>query len=71
MFVRVNNLLSVCTGDIRVFFSIESQFVLSGQVDESLHGGEVGDVSVTDLAEQRFQVPTNTHRMPSQYRLHA
>lgn len=49
------------TGDIGVLFSIERQLVLGGQVDEGLHGGEVGDVSVTDLAKQRFQVPANTH----------
>lgn len=53
--------LLVCTRDVGVLLSIKSQFVLSGQVDERLHGGEVGDVSVTDLSEQRLQIPAHTH----------
>lgn len=60
--------MHVCTGDVGVLLGVESQFVLCGQVDEGLHGGEVGDVSVADLTEQRLQVPT--HRILSQYRLH-
>lgn len=52
----------VCTRDVGVFLSVESQFVLCGKVDEGLHGGEVGDVSVADLTEQRLQVPTRKQR---------
>lgn len=51
----------VCTRDVGVLFSVESQLILCGQVDEGLHGGEVGDVSVADLTEQRLQVPTHKH----------
>lgn len=53
--------MCVCTGDVGVLLCVESQFVLCGQVDEGLHGGEVGDVSVADLTEQRLQVPKHTH----------
>lgn len=57
------NDLHVCfhTGDVGVLLGIERQFVLSGQVDEGLHGGEVGNVSVADLPEQRLQVPAPAH----------
>lgn len=53
--------MNACTRDVGVLLSVESQLVLSGQVDEGLHGGEVGDVSVTDLTEQCLQIPTNTN----------
>lgn len=53
--------MCICTRDVGVLLSIESQFVLSGQVDKGLHGREVGNVSITDLTEQRLQVPAHTH----------
>lgn len=53
--------VSVCTWDVRVFLSVEGQFILCGQVDKGFHGGEIGNVSVADLTEQRLQVPTQTH----------
>ncbi len=53
--------MCVRTRDVGVFFSVKSQFVLCWQVDEGLHGGEVGDVSVADLTEQRLQIPAHTH----------
>lgn len=58
----------VCTRDVGVLLGVESQFVLSGQVDEGLHGGEVGNVTVADLSEQRLQVPAHTQTL-SQYAL--
>lgn len=48
----------VCTRDVRVFLSVEGQFIFCGQVDKGFHGGEIGNVSVADLTEQRLQVPT-------------
>lgn len=51
--------MCLCTRDVGVFLGVESQLVLCGQVDEGLHGGEVGDVSVADLTEQRLQVPAH------------
>lgn len=51
--------MRLCTRNVGVFLGVESQLVLCGQVDEGLHGGEVGDVSVADLTEQRLQVPAH------------
>lgn len=48
------------TRDVGVLLCVESQFVLSRQVDKGLHCREVGNVSVADLTEQRFQVPAGT-----------
>ena len=56
----------LCTRDVGVLLGVESQLVLCGQVDEGLHGGEVGDVSVTDLTEQRLQVPAQTQTLHQQ-----
>lgn len=59
--IHERQFVCICTGDVGVLLSVEGQLILCGQVDEGLHGGEVGDVTVTDLTEQRLQVPTHRH----------